>query len=469
MGGTPNNSDLKRQLGLFSATIIVVANMVGTGIFTTPGFVIRELGAPFTMLLCWIVGGVFALSGALCYGELGATYPEAGGEYVYLREGFGKWLGFLSGWTSLIVGFSAPIAAASMAFAAYAFDTLSIPPGPTVTLTLFGVPILSLSAPTAVASGTIVVLSCVHFSSVLFGTRVQNALTLFKIGIILIFVIAGFTMGHGSTSHFSGGLSLAGLHEGNFAVALIFVSFAYSGWNAAAYLGSEIRRPGINIPLALFIGTSLVMALYLLLNVVYIYALPAQEISGVIEVGAKSAAALFGPGIGSYFSGAIALALLSVVSAMIMAGPRIYYAMSKDRVFFRLFGTVSEVRETPAYSILLQGVIAVGMVITASFDKLLLYIGFTLSLFTMLAVISLMRLRATRPRGAGGYRTFGYPVTPLLFILGNLWIIYWTVNSRPSTAFWGLLTIGTGAVVYLFFRSSEKPDTADRIGADTEK
>ncbi|MEJ2717629.1 MAG: amino acid permease [Deltaproteobacteria bacterium] len=465
MSDTPTDSDLKRQLGLFSATILVVANMVGTGIFTTPGFVIRELGTPFTMLLCWIVGGVFALSGALCYGELGAAYPEAGGEYVYLREGFGKWLGFLSGWTSLIVGFSAPIAAASMAFAAYAFDTMSIAPGPLVSLTLFGVPIASLSALTVVATGTIVILSGVHSYSLLFGARVQNALTVFKIAIILAFVIAGFTMGRGSTFHFSGGISFESLYEGNFAIALIFVSFAYSGWNAAAYLGSEIRRPGINIPLALFIGTSLVMALYLILNIVYIYALPAREMSGVIEVGAKSAAALFGPGIGAYFSGAIAFALLSVLSAMIMAGPRIYYAMSKDRVFFRLFGSVSEARKTPGYSILLQGAIAVGMVITASFDKLLLYIGFTLSLFTMLAVVSLMRLRVTRPREEGGYRTFGYPVTPLVFILGNLWIIYWTVNSRPVTAFWGLATIGAGAVVYRFFRSSQRPDTADGTGS----
>jgi APA family basic amino acid/polyamine antiporter len=296
---------------------------------------------------------------------------------------------------------------------------------------------------------------------------VQNALTIFKIGIILVFVIAGLTMGQGSTSHFSGGVSLVGLYEGNFAVALIFVSFAYSGWNAAAYLGSEIRRPGINIPLALFVGTSLVMALYLLLNVVYIYALPAEEMSGVIEVGAKSAAALFGAGMGTYFSGAIAFALLSVLSAMIMAGPRIYYAMSRDGLFFRLFGTVSKARKTPSYSIFLQGAIAIGMVITASFDKLLLYIGFTLSLFAMLAVISLMRLRTARVREGGGYRTFGYPVTPLVFILGNLWIIYWTVNSRPATVFWGLATIGTGAVVYLFFRSGNTPDTADGIGSDT--
>jgi APA family basic amino acid/polyamine antiporter len=342
MSNKSQNSGLIRKIGFFSATIIVIANMVGTGIFTTPGFIMKELGNATAMLLCWLVGGMFALSGALCYGELGAAYPEAGGEYVYLREGFGKWLGFLSGWISLIVGFSAPIAAASIAFSTYAFQTFSLPSGLPATVSLFGVPIISFSALTAVAIAAVIFLSFVHYLGVAFGSKVQNALTLFKISVIVVFVIAGLAAGDGSISHFSGSFSITNLFQEKFAIALIFVSFAYSGWNAAAYLGAEIEKPNTNIPLALFTGTLLVICLYLLLNIVFIYALPPQDMRGVIEVGAKSAVSLFGRGISQYFSGAISLALLSVLSAMIMAGPRVYYAMSKDGVFFRLFSKLTK-------------------------------------------------------------------------------------------------------------------------------
>ena len=456
MSRNQKNSELSREIGFFSATIIVVANMIGTGIFTTSGFIIRELGNPLTMLLCWLVGGLFALSGALCYGELGATYPEAGGEYVYLREGFGKWMGFLSGWISLIVGFSAPIAAASLAFATYFFQATSLPVGPKITLPLLGVHIITLSRLSLVAIGAIIILSFVHYYSVVVGSRVQNVLTLLKIGIILIFVIAGLSLGHGSTSHFSGGLSVSAVVGDKFAIALIFVSFAYSGWNGAVYLGAEIKRPGANIPLALIVGTSLVIGLYLLLNTVYIYALPLEEMSGVLDVGAKSAMFLFGDHISRYFSGGISLGLLSVLSAMIMAGPRVYYAMSKDGVFFELFGKVNKLHKTPACSIFLQAAIAVVMVITASFDKLLLYIGFTLSVFAMLTVISLMRLRLTRPPSESGYKTFGYPVTPLLFILGNVWIIYFSIKSIPVTSSLGLVTVGSGVLAYLYFVERRK-------------
>lgn len=465
-----NTSELRRDLGLFCATMLVVANMIGTGIFTTPGLIMKEVDTPLTVLICWLLGSLFALSGALCYGELGASYPEAGGEYVYLREGFGKWMGFLSGWMSLIVGFSAPIAAASIAFAGYALQTVSVNPDLRLIIPLFGVPILSLSPHTALAIGSILLLCGVHYHGVAFGSRIQNALTLFKIGIIVVFVITGLTMGHGSTAHFSGGLPLTGVFEGRFAVALLFVSFAYSGWNAAAYMGAEIEKPRINLPRALIIGTLLVTVLYLLLNIVFIYALPPEEMEGVVEVGAKSAVALFGPRISIFFSGAISVALLSGLSAMIMTGPRVYYAMSRDGVFFDFPRRVSEARRTPGYSILLQAALAVFMAITASFETLLLYIGFTLCIFAMLAVVSLMRLRIKRAPVPGSYRLPCYPITPLIFIFGNLWIIYFTVRNTPHTAFCGLLTIGIGGLAYLLFhhrsKRNEEPETrSDSKGA----
>jgi APA family basic amino acid/polyamine antiporter len=451
-----NNHELKRDIGFFSASILVIANMVGTGIFTTSGFIIEELGNPQAMLLCWLVGGIFALCGALCYGELGAMFPRAGGEYVFLRESFGKWMGFLSGWISLIVGFSAPIAAASIAFATYFMRMLPASFSPEFTLRFFEINILTISPITIIAVAIIIIFSLIHYHSLFLGTRVQNGLTVFKIGLIVAFVAAGLFLGHGSTSHFSEGLDMGSIFKGEFAISLIFVSFAYSGWNAAAYLGGEIKKPGRNIPLALFVGTALVMCLYLLLNLVYIYALSPKEMSGVLEVGAKSAISLFGEHISKYFSGAIAIGLLSVLSAMIMAGPRVYYAMSKDGVFFELFGKVNSLRGTPVYAIVLQAGIAIIMVVTASFDKLLLYIGFTLSLCAMLTVVGMILLRVKQHESPNNYKTFGYPLTPLLFIFGNLWIIYFCVRSRPVTSLLGLGTIGLGILVYSHFRARNK-------------
>ena len=446
-----NNHDLKREIGFFSATILVVANMIGTGIFTTSGFIMEELGNPQTMLLCWFVGGIFALCGALCYGELGAMFPRAGGEYVFLRESYGKGVAFLSGWISLIVGFSAPIAAAAIAFATYFFRAQPAFFSSEFTVPFFGVNILTLSPITILAASAIIIFSLIHYHSLWLGTSVQNGLTIFKIGLIVVFVVAGLGLGRGSIDHFSGGLDISSVFQDKFAVSLIFVSFAYSGWNAAAYLGGEIKRPSRNIPLALFTGTFLVMCLYLFLNVVYIYALPAKELGGVLEVGTESAVSLFGDNISKYFSGAIAVGLLSVLSAMIMTGPRVYYAMAKDGVFFELFGNINKVHRTPAYAIFLQAAIAVAMVFTASFDKLLIYIGFTLALCATLTVLGMILLRITRPALMRDYKTLGYPVTPFLFILGNLWIIYFSIRSRPIASLFGLGTIGLGILVYLYF------------------
>lgn len=456
MKDTLNNHHLKREIGLFSATILVIANMVGTGIFTTSGFIMEELGNPQAMLLCWLVGGVFALCGALCYGELGAMFPRAGGEYVFLRESFGKGMGFLSGWISLIVGFSAPIAAAAIAFATYFFRILPASFSAKLTAPFLEIGILAISPITMLAITVIIMFSLIHYHSVFLGARVQNCLTIFKVGLIIVFVTTGFCLGQGSIENFSKGLEISLIFQDKFAISLIFITFAYSGWNAAAYLGGEIKNPVRNIPLALFTGTALVVCFYLLLNIVYIYALSPAEMSGVLEVGTKSAVSLFGDNVSRYFSGAIAIGILSVLSAMIMAGPRVYYAMARDGVFFELFGKVNGLRQTPVYAIFLQAVIAIIMVITASFDKLLLYIGFTLSLCAMLTVVGMMLLRIKKPDLKRSYKTFGYPVTPLLFILGNLWIIYFCIKSRPITSLFGLGTIGLGILVYSYFRRKNR-------------
>jgi APA family basic amino acid/polyamine antiporter len=295
---------------------------------------------------------------------------------------------------------------------------------------------------------------------------VQNLLTLFKIALVVGFILAGLASPHGSGDHFSGNFSLGSLLDGKFAVALIFISFAYSGWNAAAYLGGEIKRPSRNIPLAMLVGTLIVTTLYLLLNMVYVYALAAGEMQGVLEVAAVAGNRLFGPGIGRWLNGAIALGLLSVLSAMILAGPRVYYAMSRDGIFFTAFGRVSDVRHTPAPAIGLQAGIAIVMIVSASYGKLLIYIGFTLSLFAMLTVIGMIRIRLRAADERPLYRTWGYPLTPILFVAGNLWIIFFSIRSRPAPALWGLVTIAAGLVMYLYFYRKQT-DTARKRSATT--
>jgi len=447
-----SNNGLRRELGFFSAFLLVVASMVGTGIFTTSGFIVQELENAQAMLLCWVIGGIFALCGALCYGELGAMFPRAGGEYVFLRESFGKGMAFLSGWISLIVGFSAPIAAASIAFATYSLRALSVYSGVDAGIPLFGADLLTVSPVTILATITIVAFSLVHYQSLFLGSRAQNALTVFKVIFVLGFVASGLCFGAGSTANLSQQLDLKVVVSGRFAISLIFVSFAYSGWNAATYLGAEVKNPGRNFPLSLFSATLFVMFAYLLVNITYVYALPRPEMSGVIEVGAKAAVSLFGVRAASLFSGAIAICILSVIGAMILTGPRVYYAMARDRVFFSLFGKLSARHNTPGHSILLQAVLAIFMVVTTAFDALLLYVGFTLSLFAMLTVVGVVWLRVREPSLARPYKTFGFPLTPAVFILGNLWIIYVAIKIKPIVSLCGLATIGIGALAYQYFK-----------------
>ena len=460
----PVHKDLKRDLGLGSAITLVVANMIGTGIFTTSGFIMGTLGSPKAMLFCWFMGGILALCGALCYGELGAIFPQAGGEYVFLRESFGKLMGFLSGWISLVVGFSAPIAAAAIAFASYFFrvfpNSLIRNPHTPFYKSFF----FNISPITLLALGIILLFSAIQCYGLLLGSRVQNLLTGFKISLISLFIVAAFIFGNGSMAHFSVETPLDTIFSTGFAGSLIFVSFAYSGWNAAAYLGAEIKNPAKNIPRALFWGTLLVMMLYLLLNIVFIYALPASKIKGVMEVGAKSAFALFGNGLERAFSGAITFCLLSVISAMIMAGPRVYYAMAKDHLFFKRFGRVTQRRRTPGQAIMLQAAIAAFMVLTSSFEKLLIYIGFTLSIFAVFTILGMMLIRVKGNHPERSYRTFGYPFTPILFILGNLWIILFSIYANPLATICGTGTILSGVLIfYCFDRKAPRASLRNRL------
>jgi len=377
-------------------------------------------------------------------------FPSAGGEYVYLRESLGRMSGFLSGWISLIVGFSAPIAAAAKAFASYFFRIFPNAFSCAPSASWVEMKWVTISPRSLLAVGIIILFSLIHSWGLRLGTRIQNVLTGFKMAVILAFVGAGIVFGEGSMAHFIGGSHRA-LFSTGFASSLIFISFAYSGWNAAAYLGAEIKNPARNLPLSLFWGTLSVIILYLLLNGIFIYALSPSKMSGVLEVGAAAAFALFGEGTEMIFAGAITFCLLSVISAMILSGPRVYYAMARDQLFFARFGRVTQKRGTPSQAIFLQAGIAILMVVTASFEKLLIYIGVTLSLFAMLTVIGMMVLRAKGNALNVPYRTFGYPITPLLFILFNIWMIVFCIKDNPMVSLYSAGTIACGILVFFWF------------------
>jgi APA family basic amino acid/polyamine antiporter len=446
--------NLSREIGLPSATVLVIANMVGTGIFTLSGFILLELQNTQLLLLCWLLGGLFALIGALCYGELGAMFPHAGGEYVYLREIFGPLSAFVSGWISLIVGFSAPIAAAAIAFATYLLGSEHVA---WFSFSLFGVAILDFSLITFIAILTVVLLSYVHIHSVRLGKNTQNFLTAFKIFFVLFLIFGGFFFGKGDFLRIEEAFftSAQSVSYGALAVSLVFISFAYSGYNAASYLGGEIKNPQRNLPLSLFLGTLFVTALYLLLNLVYIYALPQEQMSGMLEVATGAAQNLFGDTLGSLIGIAIALGLLSVVSAMVMAGPRVYYAMAKDGLFFQKFKHVCDKRKTPVHAIILQAFLAIVMIVTSTFETLLIYIGLTLSLSSMLSVYGLMRLRSKEPTRERPYKTPLYPLLPILFLLANGGIVLFSLLNKPQAALYALATIGLGVMFYFFFQNKE--------------
>lgn len=445
-----NAHDLKRTLKLFPATNLVVANMIGAGIFTTSGLLLQELGSPLLMLGLWAGGGVLALLGALCYGELGAAMPRAGAEYVYLSELFHPVFGFLTGWVSFFAGFSAPLAASALGFSEYLARAVPAAAG-------WGSPGLARQILAIAAIGA---LTLVHLRGIEFGSRVQNVLTVGKVALILSLVAAGFALGQGDIGHFREG---AGIERGiggwkTAGLSLMWIMFAYSGWNAAAYIGSEIERPERNLPRSLLLGTGIVLLLYLGLNALYVFAVPPAEMSGVIPVGSLATARLFGPSAETVFALLIAFALLSSLSAIIIIGPRVYYAMARDGYFFRAVSDVHPRFRVPAKSIVLQSLLAIAMVMTGTFDQILTYMGFCLGIFPILAAFGIFRLRRA---GTQPYRMPGHPVVPLAFAGVSVLILVLGLLERPVESSVALLTVAAGVPFYFVFRRSRQRHAQD--------
>jgi len=440
---------LERHLRLRSATALVIANMIGAGIFTTTGFQAADLRHPGLIFALWVVGGLLALLGALCYGELGAMMPEAGGEYVYLRETYGPAFGFMSAFVSLTAGFSAAIASAVESFVVY--------------LGHFA-PLLSEERTIAGGVGVVDVtavalvwlLVWIHMRPVRSGTGFNDAITALKVAGIVAIVLAAATIGRGDASNLvtpsptfaelSTSETLAAL-----GTSLVFVMFCFAGWNAAAYVASEMEDPQRDLPRALLLGTGAVLVLYLGLNAVYFYGASVDELAGQVEVGVVAARSLFGGwGVG-FVTVVLCASIFASASAMTMAGPRVYWALGRDSTNSR--GPLAALARTrpggaPATALVVQGVVTSIFVLTGRVDQIQQYAGFTLSLFASLAVSCVIVLRLRRPEAVRPFRAWGYPWTPLLFLTVSAWMMFWAFRGRPLESSLGLATVVVGGLLF---------------------
>ncbi|MGB0680363.1 MAG: APC family permease [Polyangiales bacterium] len=419
-------------MGAPTATALVVASMVGTGAFTTSGLLLRALGSVQAVMLAWFVGGLIALCGALAYGELVAALPHNGGEYALLSRIYHPAVGFVAGWTSLVVGFAAPVAASALAFAAYARRFVPVP--------------LSESM---VATVLIVVVTAVHLGRSHVSDRLQNALTALKIALIVLGVaVCAFVVDwqHARTAVPQWGALVA---SPRFAIGLIYVSFAYSGWNAAAYVAGEVCRPARNLPLSLMLGTTAVMGLYVALNAVILAAAPASTLAGVVEVAQVAAAHLLGLGAALAVSVLVALGLLTTMGALTVTGPRIYEAMGRDYSALALLGRRHPERG-PRYATVLQSLLAVVMAQLAAFDALLTYIGFTLAISAALTLAGVFVLRRREPALPRPYRTWGHPISTTLALALTTWMAIYSIWERPWAAVAGLTTCALGLLGYFW-------------------
>ena len=443
---------LRRSLGPLDGAAIVVSNVIGSGIFIVPAFVARGVPNAWAMLGVWLAGGLLAFAGAMAYAELAALRPRAGGEYVYLREAFGPVAGFLTGWTSFVAGFSGAIAASAVGLASYLGRFL---PAAADTRPFFQLPFgfvtLTLSPQSVVALTAIATLSVVHVVGVGPGRVVQNVLAGLKVLLLMAFIALGFSIGQGTGANF---IAASGaIAPSNWVLALIPVMFSYSGWNAAAYVAEEMRDPGRNVPLALGIGTVVVVVVYLLLNLLYIYALPVAELA-VVDARVVDAAGdrLFGAAVAAPLAAASVVMIAASISAMVLAGPRVYYAMARDGQFFRGAATIHPRFHTPATAIVAQSAWAGLLVLSGTFDQLVEYTGFAVVLFAGVAVAALFVLRRREPLTHRPFRAFGYPVVPFIFVIASVLIVVNAIWSSPGASTAGLLIILAGVPVYQMFR-----------------
>ena len=431
------NSDIQK-IGFATAFSIVVANMIGTGVFTSLGFQITEIKSIFALLMLWLIGGLVAVSGALSYGELAAALPRSGGEYHFLSRIYHPILGFLAGWISILVGFAAPTALAAMAMGSYAQS------------------FIPFSYPGTFAISVVVLLSLIHSYQIKIGGQFQRIVTFLKIALIIFFIISGIFIGESQTLHILPRMAdWKQVFSSSFAVSLIFVSYAFSGWNASVYIIDEINDPAKNIPWSLILGTLTVTILYFLLNFVFLYTAPLSTLEGKIEIAFISATYIFGESGGKIMSLVITLLLVSTLSAMIWIGPRVTMVMGEDYHILRFLARKNKYG-VPVLAIWIQTSITAVLIVSSTFEQVLVYAGFVLNIFTLLSVIGVFILRIKHPDLPRPYRIWGYPVTPFFFILLSLWTLTYLMIDRTTESMLGMVTVLSGILIYFLDKSTRK-------------
>jgi len=447
------DATLARRLGPFDAAAVIVSNVIGGGILFTAPQVAASVPDAWWFLLTWLAGGLLAMAGAMAYAELAAVRPRAGGEYVYLHAAFGPLAAFLTGWTSFVAGFAGAIAVSAVVFADYVgrFAPFAADRTPFLTIRLPMVP-LTISPHALTALLVIAAMSWVHVRGVGPGRIVSNVLASLKVSALVLFVVLGVSLGVGSTEHFAPQFAVP---AGSWVLALVPVMFTYSGWNAAAYVAEEIRNPGRNVPRALALGTGTVIAIYVALNAVYVYVFPLDTLASLRgSVLDRVADRLLGAAAGNVMGVVAIISLAASISAMVFAGPRVYYAMARDGLFFARAARVHPRYRTPAVAIVAQATWSAVLVLSAKAEALVNYTGFAVVLFSGIAGVALFVLRWRLPAEARPFRAWGYPVAPAIFVLASALIVgnaIWR-NPRPSGA--GIGIILAGLPLYWYLRRS---------------
>jgi APA family basic amino acid/polyamine antiporter len=450
---------LTRQLGLFDSIMMMVGIVIGSGIFLTTGIMAQSIPSAPLILLAWLAGGILTLTGALTFAELGAAMPEAGGQYVYLREAYGNLVAFLFGWILFLVSMGGSIAALGMGFAEYVgyfFPGLSTGQNLLLfDLAPFGVEFrYSLSAGQLVAVAVILVLSTCNYLGVVFGKLIQNSFTLVKLAVIVGFIILGLVSGRVAPVEHAvnpTAMSFGSLLVG-FGVAIVAVSWAFDGWNNITYVAGEIKNPRSNIPVALVGGTLVITTLYMLVNLVYLRALSPSDMAGVVRIAEEASTTMFGGTGASLVSAAVVVSAFGALNGAIFVGPRVYYAMARDGVFFRKVGKVHPRFGTPTFAIGVQALWAAALTFTGTYEQLFTYVIFVTLIFWIVGTASVFVLRKRRPDLPRPYETWGYPYVPLIFIVATLVILLNTLFARPVESLAGLGIAALGVPVYLYWR-----------------
>lgn len=440
-------AELRRELGTLDSALMLVGIVLGAGIFMTTGIMARDLPSPTLIMLAWALGGLLTLSGAAVFAELGAALPESGGGYVYIREAYGSLPAFLFAWITLLVYQPGAISAVAVGFAEHlgylvpALGAAARLPG------VFG----AVSMPQVVAAGLILALTAYNIRGVRSGSNLQNVVTFLKVLVLVGFAALGLLVGKPQAASNTATAAGAGLLSG-FGLALVASLWTYDGWINLTFSGGEVKDPGHTVPRALLVGTAALTALYLLVNAVYLYALPLGEMQGVTRVAEKATTALFGAGAASFMVGVVALSCFGGTHGTVLTGARLYYAVAKDGYFFRAMAHVHPRFRTPDVALWAQGALAAALALSGRFDQLFTYCMFAALLMYAAATASVMTLRRTRPELPRPYRVPGYPLVPFLYVGALLLLCANTLVSRPLESVSGLLIVLCGVPAYFLWR-----------------